>query len=93
MIDVLLDFENKTMFANGDIRTGECDEQNKRLLLMSEKGSWKEFPATGVGAASFLEAEDPAAFLREVRTQFTADGMEVNKVVFDGNKLQVDAEY
>ncbi len=93
MRDFILDFENKTLFANGDIRTGECDRQNQRLLLTSEKGAWKEFPATGVGAASFLEAEDGAAFLREVRSQFTADGMTVNQIFFEGNKLKFDAHY
>jgi hypothetical protein len=94
MKDFLIDSETGDLaFANGDIKTGESDQQHQRLLLMTGKGAWKEFPATGVGAASFLEAEDPAGFLREVKAQFTADGMRVKKIVFENNKLRIDANY
>lgn len=93
MKDIVVDFANKKLFANGDIMTGESDDQNKYLLLMSEKGSFKEFPATGVGAATFLESEDASGLLREVRTQFQADGMTVNKVMIEGEQLKIDAKY
>jgi hypothetical protein len=93
MKDIVFDFQNKTMFANGDIRTGESDDQNKRLLLLCEKGSFKEFPTICVGAASYLEGEDNATFLREVRTQFQGDGMTVNKILIEEGKIKVDAKY
>ncbi|MBT1702964.1 hypothetical protein [Chryseosolibacter indicus] len=93
MKDFLLDFENKRLFENGDIRTGESDNQNKHLLIVSEKASFKEFPATCVGAANYLESEDVSGLLREVRSQFTADGMTVNKVLIEDGKLKVDADY
>jgi hypothetical protein len=93
MKDLLLNFTNKTIFANGDIKTGESDQQHQNLLIVCAKGSFKEFPATCVGANEFLENEDAAGFLREVRTQFTNDGMTVNKIVFEDNKLKVDANY
>jgi hypothetical protein len=93
MKDFLIDFDNQTLFYNGDIRIGACNQQNQRLLITCAKGSFKEFPATCVGAATFLEGEDAAGFLREVRTQFQADGMVVNKIAMEGNKLKVDASY
>jgi len=94
MKDFLLDTEtNDIAFKDGDLAFGEADQQNQMLLLVCEKGSFKEFPSTCVGASSYLEAEDPASFLREVRTQFTADGMTVRKIGFENNKLKVDASY
>lgn len=93
MKDFLIDMTAGNLFENGDIKTGESDRQNQHLLMVCEKGSFKEFPATCVGAATFLEGEDPAAFVREIRTQFTGDGMTVNKILFEGNKLKVDANY
>lgn len=93
MKDFRLDFDAKTLFQGGDIRTGETDDQNKRLLIECEKGSFKEFPATCVGAATFLESEDAAAFIREVRTQFQSDGMTVRKIGIQENKLITDASY
>jgi len=92
MTDILI-ADNGTIFANGDLNVGDCDAQNKHFLIDWAKGSLKEFPATGVGAESFLEDEDPAAFLREVRTQFVADGLKVNKIVLDGGKIKIDANY
>jgi hypothetical protein len=93
MKDFLLDLTNGKLFANGDISTGTSDKQNMDLLIECEKGSFKEFPATCVGAASYLESEDAAGFLRDVRTQFQADGITVNKIVFEGDTMKVDAKY
>jgi hypothetical protein len=94
MKDFLLDAETGDLkIENGDLVVGTSDQQHQRLLLLCDKGSFKEFPSTGVGASNFLEGEDPADFLREVRTQFTADGMTVRKIAFENNKLKIDARY
>jgi hypothetical protein len=81
------------VIENGDLKTGPADRQHQALLLTLDKGSFKENPAVGVGAAKYIEAEDPASFLREVRTQFTSDGMDVQEVGFTGNKLTITAPY
>jgi len=93
MKDTLINVDDGTIFKNGDINTGTSDEQHKRLLLICEKGSFKEFPASCVGAATYLESENEAELLREVRTQFISDGMTVKKVAFEDNKLKVNASY
>ena len=95
MIDLLLDTtDNDLLFdANGDIKTGDSDQQHQALLLLLDKGSLKENPDAGVGAFKYLESEEQAAFLRELRIQFTNDGMQVSKLAFDNNKLSVDAIY
>jgi len=94
MKDFLLDTVTGDLaFENGDLKAGNSDKQHQRLLLVCDKGNYKEFPATGVGAFNYLESEDAADFLREVRTQFKADGMTINKLAFEDGKLKVDANY
>ena len=94
MIDILLDPDNNDLLldASGNIKIGNSDEQHQALLLLFDKGSLKEID-TGVGAFKYLEAEQPEEFLREVRMQFTMDGMEINQIVFENNKLLIDAPY
>jgi len=92
MKDVIADFELKTIFIDGDIATGISDDQHKNLLLMCEKGSYKEFPIGTVGAFTYLESEDVAGLVREVRTKFIGDGMTINKITV-GDKLIIDANY
>jgi hypothetical protein len=93
MKDFLINYTNQTLFKNGDISTGESDNQHKRHLLVCAKGSFKEFPSATVGAMDFLESEDEAGFLREVRTKYTEDGMTVNEISTEDGKLKVDAKY
>ena len=95
MIDILLDTTNNDLLidATGNLKLGNSNQQHQALLLLFDKGSLKENPDTGVGAFKHLEAEQATAFLREVRMQFTNDGMQINQIVFDNNKLLIDAPY
>jgi hypothetical protein len=91
--DIIYDKATKKIFADGDLRTGESDEQHKELLIICEPGSFKEFPNTCVGAFGYLEGEDSSSLLRELRNQFTNDGMTVKQLQFRDNKLRHDASY
>jgi hypothetical protein len=95
MIDILLDTTQNDLLldASGTIKIGNSDQQHQALLLLFDKGSLKENPDTGVGVFKHLEAEEPEAFLREVRMQFSMDGMDINQIVFENNKLSIDAPY
>jgi hypothetical protein len=93
MEDILLNDSGDLDFSNGDFRIGNSDLQHQRLLLLSEKGSWKETPGTGVGAFSFLEFEDRARFYNEIRSQYSTDGMRVKLINVQEGKIHIDAEY
>lgn len=95
MIDILLDPDKNDLLLDesGNIKIGNSDQQHQALLLIFDKGSLKENPAAGVGAFKHLEAEHASAFLREVRMQFSMDGMKINKIAFENNKLSIDAPY
>lgn len=95
MQDILLqpdDFD--FLIKDGDFTIGMSDNQHQALLLMLDKGSLKENPITGVGAFKQLESEDRAAFLREIRRQFTGDGLDIDKIYFDAlDNLVAKASY
>ncbi|GGH78121.1 hypothetical protein HNQ91_003945 [Filimonas zeae] len=95
MTDLILDEFNDLLISEttGDFVLGESDVQHQQLLLLCSKGAFKESPDTCVGAFKYLESENPAALLREVRLQFSADGMEVGQVVFENKSLKVKASY
>jgi hypothetical protein len=80
MIDILHDSTGDLIIANNDLVIGTSDVQHQNDLLLTEKGSIKQFPDAGVGAASFLESEDGAGLLREIGLQFTGDGMDVKEL-------------
>jgi hypothetical protein len=95
MIDLLLDTTSNDLQidASGNLKIGNSDQQHQALLLLFDKGSLKENPDAGVGTFKYLESEQQTAFLRELRLQFSNDGMKINKVAFQNNKLAIDAPY
>lgn len=93
MQDLLIDEDFDLKIASGDLVIGNSDVQHKELLLICTKGSFKETPAACVGLWSFLEAEDPAELIAEVKTQFKGDGMEVKRVEIINGKLLHEAAY
>ncbi len=94
MTDFLLDQNMDLQIANGDFVIGESTAQNQKILILSDKGTFKEIPMRGVGARRYLEDEQPDALAREIRQEFLLDGLTVNeiKIKQDGT-IEVDAFY
>ncbi|GIZ10290.1 hypothetical protein [Flavobacterium sp. UMI-01] len=94
MGDLLLDDNLDLKIENGDFVVGESTAQHQKLLILADKTEFKEVPMRGVGARRFLEDSDPSNLAREIRTEFTTDGMTVNKIqIADDLTIQVDANY
>jgi hypothetical protein len=96
MTDILIDNHTyQPMIAEGDWRVGFSDNQHQALLLLTAQGEWKEKPDVGVGARRWAEAEIPDGLLREIRQQYTADGMVISTLLHDERtgKLLIDASY
>jgi hypothetical protein len=95
MEDFLLDTDGDLLLdTNGDFVLGESTTQHQQLLIMTTKGAWKENPLVGVGAMQYLENEDNAGLLNEIRKQFTTDGMTVTKIAYEvTGKLLINAAY
>ena len=79
--DILLDDDFDVIIKDGDFLIGEASQQHQQLLLISEKGMWKQYPVVGVAMQSFLLDDDYIDdFKKEVKKQFEMDGMEIDAI-------------
>ncbi|NPV35070.1 MAG: hypothetical protein HPY80_00215 [Bacteroidales bacterium] len=78
MKDILLDSMNDLAVKDGDFDIQYSDIQNVTLLMISEKGDFKESPAIGIGLVKYLDSPSSSKqrlrFIREVTLQIEADG-------------------
>lgn len=93
MTDYLLDDTNDLQISNGDFVTGDSTAQNQMQLLYGEKGSYKQYPTVCVGLMSFLKDNDITDLMREIRIQFSADGMTVSQLSYTNGQFQINAPY
>lgn len=94
MTDLILDKNGDLLFKEGDLQVDYSDNQNQHLILLTNQGEWKEWPALGVGIVELLNDEDPDAVLIQAKRQLQYDGMKVKNIRFtEKGKLNVDAKY
>jgi len=91
MIDILLNEQHDIAIANGDLVLGDARVQQQQVLLLSKKGDFKQYPTTGIGIQQYINDDEPAKMVSDVVSQFTADGILVNKVAFENGQLIIDA--
>jgi hypothetical protein len=91
-LDIQVKRDEKNMIVRGLV-VGDSTLQNQKLLLMCNKGEIKEYPTLGVGITNYLESHDGNELAREIRKQFSADGMRINRINIDIPHLEIDAEY
>ena len=72
---------------------GDTTFQNQKILLLANKGEMKEYPTCGVGASNYLESNNGDELAREIRSEFTKDGMEVTKIAIDIPSIKIEAKY
>lgn len=93
-VDILLDKNFELQFAEGDFAFGESTYEHQKALLLADKGEIKLFPKNGVGARRYLEHAAPDELAREIRHEFFADGMNVQKIKIDENlEIDIEADY
>ncbi len=94
MKDILLASDFDLFISSGDLVIGDATNQHQAILLKAGPGEIKQQPTTGVGMEAFLLDEDKSLLLREIRSQFTKDGMRVSRVSITTNgSLTIDATY
>lgn len=92
--DILLNQDGTPVIENGDFVIGESTEQHQKLLLISQKGDFRQYPFIGVGIDNFLNDDEISDLGAEIQKEFEKDGMTVNKVrVTDIGKVNIDANY
>ncbi len=92
--DILLDSDFDVLEKDGDFAVGDATYQHQALLLKASPGEVKQSPTAGVGMDAFLLDENPGLLLREIRSQFTKDGMQVSRVsISPEGELDIKATY
>lgn len=91
--DILLDENDDLLIENGDFVIGESTLQHQRLLLLCNKGEFKEYPTRCIGLNRYLEDNDAQALAREIDVDFSKDGMKVSKIVIDIPTIEIEASY
>jgi hypothetical protein len=94
MTDFLLDDDSDLLVIDGDLVVGESTAQHQKMLILVDKGEFKDVPMRGVGTQRYLEDDSPEKLAREIRLEFSFDGMTVNKIQIASDlTIQIDAKY
>lgn len=81
MKDLLLSVDKDLQFADGDLVIGNSESQSEELLLLSNKGDFKQYPDRCVGVERYLKDEgNSQELLAEIKKEYERDGMVVKKV-------------
>lgn len=94
MQDILINIETGELLQKaGDFSVGDATIQNQKLLLILNKNEIKQYPTACVGATEFIDDEDPNELIREIRKEYTKDGMRIKDLTNNNGKIGVDANY
>lgn len=74
---------------DGDIATGNSDEQTATLILSTFQGNWKQFPLTGAGVPLLLEGGLDGDARRIIQMQLEADGLRLQHIGMNGENLMI----
>lgn len=92
--DILLNSSYDLQIANGDFVIGDSEAQHVELILLANKGDFRQFPFLGVGLKKYINSPGAGNELgREVGIQLELDGYKVGEVdLSDLSNIQIDAE-
>ena len=93
MMDIQLTSDLELAFAAGDLVIDDNLKQAQQLLLGTNKGEWKQNPKAGVGVVNYIESAATGELSREIREQYSRDGMQVNSVKISNSQINVDAQW
>lgn len=95
--DIMIDEYNELVFKDGDFEVRYSDGQHVKLILMSEKGSWRQEPLTGIGLRKMLNTKmnsiDRMVLKKQLTLQLQNDGYKVNAISMPNTKsIKIDYE-
>lgn len=95
VFDIALDETYDLIIKDGDFLVDESTAQHQELLLLADKGQFKQFPTIGIGIDLYLNDEATAQDIkRSIQEQFELDGMTIDYFKLENNQqLKIDAKY
>ena len=74
---------------NGDFCVEDSHAQHEELILLAQKGNFRESPDLGVGIADYLNAEDFGGLSVQLKREMKKDGIQVRKLEVNNGKLKI----
>ena len=90
---ILLADDSDLLIKEKSIVIGNAVALNQKNLILLEKTELKFTPMRGVGTKRFLEDHTPDNLAREIRQEFSTDGMTVKSVKIREGIINIDAAY
>ena len=74
---------------NSGMLTGETRIQEEYLVLVTQRGEWKEHPLIGVGLADMVGDEDLRYWKREIIDNLARVGIKIKGVSLKNGNLEI----
>ena len=75
--------------SGGSLTVGDTQAQEEYLVLMSQKGEWKEHPMVGVGIGDMVNDEDLRYWKREIMEGLQRVGINIKGVSLKNGQLEI----
>lgn len=77
--------------SNKQLSIGTTDEQNVQLILLTNKGEWKENPVLGAGLLSYLHSNaSDMQIQRQIRLQLSLDNIKPKTLKVNNKILTIE---
>lgn len=77
--------------SNKQLSIGTTNEQNVQLILLTNKGEWKEHPVLGAGLLSFLHSNaSDMQIQRQIRLQLSLDNIKPKTLQVNNKILTIE---
>lgn len=91
--DILIDDTGDIVIGNKDIAVGDSTLQNQYVILLAQKGEFKEFPHLGAGIGDIANDDDVTFWKHKIREELKRDGMKIKEISIKNENLYINAEY
>lgn len=77
--------------SNKQLSIGTTNEQNVQLILLTNKGEWKEHPVLGAGLLSYLHSNaSDMQIQRQIRLQLSLDNIKPKTLKVNNKILTIE---
>lgn len=73
----------------GSITVGDTSIQEEALVLLTQRGEWKEYPLIGVGLADMVGDEDVRYWKREITENLARVGIKIKGVIIKNEQVEI----
>jgi hypothetical protein len=72
---------------------GDVTVQNQAVILLAQKGEFKEYPVVGIGINDICNDSDFRLWKREITEQIEKDGQQISRLELNEKGLILEAKY